>query len=347
MIARVAISPGAVESLSTGGPADVFLKHASLCEAVEAHGFLVFGNEDEGREFVRKIKDSGPEVQAMWNKLVTGFRLNGRFMNIAPPCPSGLDDVADLRDFANGWTPDTDLAVVTDARASEFFGLPATVMCQTDPTSGIDIARAAAASVTGPLAGYKYTGRASVLAEGTSREVLWHDALLPIARVARSINLVDRHIFTNLGNRVASGRGKDSIIGWILDHLDRASFDGCRVTLIGYHGRPGDDPVDADAAADLVQQVFDAPGRRLHSIEVVTAQHASYLPHDRHISTNLGIGVSFLESFDELFEGDTVGTEEGVEFSYRSEPEALEKLQKSEGRFERDRSARRVRAYTR
>ena len=129
--------------------------------------------------------------------------------------------------------------------------------------------------------------------------------------------------------------------------LETRAFDGCRLTLIWYHDRLSEDPVDADAAAALVKEVFDAPGGRLQSIEVVTAQHASYLPHDRHISTSMGIGITFLESFDALFNGTTVSTEEGVEYSYRSEPEALEKLQKSEDRFERDRAARRVVAYQR
>ena len=347
MIARVAMSPGAVASLNAAGaPADVFLRHAAICEAVEAHGYLVFANTDEGRQFVQAIKTAGPEAQAMWTKLVNRFSRAGRFENLTPPNDCGLDEITTLSDLASGWGLRTDLAVVPDDRASEVFGLAATTMSVIDPSSGIDIARAGAAAVSGTLAAYKQASRASVLIKDQSREVLWSGVLLPIARVSRSIRIVDRYVFKSLAQMTLRGAAADGFLAWLLHHLNRAAMDGCRVEIIGCDQRPDGQPRDADAAADLIRGIFSPTGGRLSCIEVVCAQPASYLPHDRHIGSSLGVGVVFPDSLDE-FDTLAIRNPEGVEFSYRSDPAAVQKLQEAERRYAEDISAHRCRVYTR
>ena len=294
MIARVAMSPAAVASLDAGiSPADVFLRHAAICDTLEAHGFLVFSSDEEGRQFVRTIKATGPEVQALWTQLVGEFQRTGRFMTLNPPCPRGLDELVDLHEFAAGWVPNTDAAVVPDDRATAVFRLAPGVMSQVDSGSGIDVARAPAAAVSGRLAAYKRASRASVIPKDGSREELWRKTVLPIARVSRSLRIVDRYLFTNLANRTRGGSGNTSFVAWILEHLDQEAFDDCEVTLIGYHERRPGEPVDADAAVALVRDVF-VGGGQIGSLDVVTAQSASYLPHDRHISSSIGVGITFM-----------------------------------------------------
>jgi hypothetical protein len=259
---------------------------------------------------------------------------------------TGLDEVAGPRELADGWSPRTDVAVVPDDRATSVFGLPETVMARIDPTSGIDIARAVAAAAAGTFAECKQNARASVLPTGSSREDLWQRALLPIARVSRSMTVVDRYIFKNLAQLTARGKEQDGFLVWLMGKLDAAALEGCELKVIGYDQRPSGDPVDADAAAELVRNAWTAAGGRLGAIRVVAAQPASYLPHDRHISSSIGVGITFPESFD-AFDQATIATDEGVEYSYRSDPMAVEKLQTAERRFEDDRSAKLVLACER
>ena len=96
----------------------------------------------------------------------------------------------------------------------------------------------------------------------------------------------------------------------------------------------------------MIKGIFRAPGGRLSGVDVVATQPASYLPHDRHISSSIGVGLTFSGSFG-TFDQPTISQDEGIEFSYRSEPAAFEKLQKAERRFEDDRSAGRRAAFTR
>jgi hypothetical protein len=346
VIARLAISPDAVRSLSaSGSPAEVFGRHAALLEALEAHGFLVFGTVEERQDIQRAIKEAGPETERLWRQLMTRFFRSGRFMDLDPPSACGLDELTDITGLRAAWAPDTDVAVVSEARA-EIFEIPPGDMLVTDAISGIESVLAPAASHAGTLARYKATRNRQVIATGGSRDDLWREAIRPIARVAASVNIVDRYLFEHLADLDAGRRGGDSFVAWVLDRLDREARSGCHVTLIGYDARPHGSPVDADAAAALVGSVFTAAGDRVSTIEVVTAQPASYLPHDRHISTNLNVGLTFLESFDSL-DRDLITSPEGIEYSYRFDPEAIDKLQTSERRFGEDRSARRVVAFAR
>ena len=346
MIARLALSPNAIRSLSeVGTPADIFGRHSALLEALEAHGFLVFGTVEERKDVQRAVKEAGLETERLWMRLMTRFARSGRFTDLNPPSTRSLDEIANINDLRAAWAPNTDVAVVPEARA-DIFEIPPDQMLATDEISGIESVRAPVAPFMGTLAHYKATRNKQVIPKDESRDVLWQEAIRPIARVASSVNIVDRYIFKHLADLDADGRADESLVAWILDRLDREALPGCHVTLIGYDARPHGNPVDADAAAALVRSVFTAAGDRISTIEVVTAQPASYLPHDRHISANLNVGLTFLESFDSL-DGDLISSPEGIEYSYRFDPDAIDKLQTSERRFEEDRSARRVVAYSR
>jgi hypothetical protein len=346
VIARVAVGASAVESLSaTGTRAEVFARHASICEALEAHGYLVIGNNDEGRELVRAIRASGSEAAQVWAQLVTRFKRVGRLKNIDPPCPAGLDELTEIEQLRSGWATDTDLAVFPDDRAT-LFGVPENELSQLDAPSGIEIARAAAASFAPPISRFKASRDAGVLECGATRERLWDEVLMPIARISRSLIVVDRYLFTNLGNRVAGGQGADSFIAWLLERLDRDAQAGCTAVLVGYDERPDGGVRDAEAAAQLVRAVYAAGGDRLAGVDVVTTQPAGYLPHDRHISASVGVGVSFASGFGAL-DRTTISALEGVEWAYRFHPDAVQKLQTAEQRFLSDRSAQRAIAYVR
>jgi hypothetical protein len=341
LIARVAVGGSAVAALDDAGArADVFARHASICEALEAHGYLVIGNPDEGRELVRAIQSSSPEVGQLWTQLVTRFTRVGRFHNVNPPCSSRLDELRDIEELRAGWGADTDLAVVTD-RLAALLGLSAAELSRLDALSGIEIARAAVASFVPPLRDHKALRDVGVLRCGESRERLWDSVLMPIVRVARAVTVVDRYLFTNLANRVSAGDSAESFLAWLLSRMDQHAQQDCSLLLVGFDSRPGGDVPHADAAAALLRSVFVATGGRLGQIEVATTQPASYLPHDRHIGANIGVAVSFAASFGTL-DSQVVAAQEGLEWTYRFHPDAVAKTQAAEQRFLQDRSAQRV-----
>lgn len=348
MIARAALSPAAVLSLGAGGtPADVFARSFSLCQALEAHGLLVFANDIEGRELIQAIKEleaEHPEVQGIWTRLAAKLGKAGRFIHHQPPSDKRLDNLSAITELVPEWMDCTDIAVVANDKADEL-GLATNEMVRHDTASDIDVARAPAAAFTGAF----MTCRADaegVLAKDTPREELWDKCFLPLARVSKRLTLLDRYLFQNLADLTAGGRAAGGFMAWLLDHVDREAKDGCELEIIAFRGEPGQQPEDGAAAAQLVDDVFSGAGGRLSRIDLVVTQPAGYLPHDRHLSSNLGLTVTFPASFN-VFEGERVRKQEGVEYAYRSTPEAVDKLQKAEQRFRDDRSVELVEVYRR
>jgi hypothetical protein len=348
VIARAALSPAAVLSLGAGGtPADVFARSFALCQALEAHGLLVFANDAEGKELVQAIKQleaAHPEVQGVWSCLAVKLGKAGRFIKHQPPSAKRLDNLSAITELFPEWKGSADIAVFANDQADRF-GLAANEMVRHDSVSDIDVARAPAAAFSGAFLTCRSDAE-GVLAKDAPRDELWDRCFLPLARVSRRLTLLDRYLVQNLADLTASARAADGFMAWFLDHVDREAKDGCELEIIAFRGGPGQQPYDGAAAAQLVSDVLVGDGGRLSRIELVVTQPASYLPHDRHLNSNLGLAVTFPASFN-VFEGERVRKEEGVEYTYRSTPEAVDKLQKAEQRFRDDPSAERVEVYQR
>jgi hypothetical protein len=350
VIARVSVSPEAVGSLgetSTSASA-VFGQHAALCEALDAHGHLVFASQDEGKLLARSIIHVGerhPEAGKLWTALVKRLVQSRRFDYLAPPNATGLDGTARLQDLRAGWTAQTDVAAFADSRA-ETMGVGSGEMRRVDPESGIDVARIGAVAFAGTLADLKTLRDGGVIGHGESRERLWTDVLQPLAQVTRRFTVLDRYLFSSLADAVAGGRAAEGFVAWLLRHIDAEARDGCEITLAGFRGGPGKAPVDGAAAAALVSQVLALTGGRLGKVDLLVVQPASYLPHDRHITSDVGVGITLPASFD-VFSRETITKREGVEFVYRWSGAAVGKLRQSDQRFADDRSAERVTAYSR
>jgi hypothetical protein len=326
----------------------VFGQHAALCEALDAHGHLVFASEDEGKLLARSINQVGeqhPEASKLWTVLVKRIVQSRRFDYLAPPNATGLDGTTRLQDLRSGWTAQTDVAAFDDVRA-EAMGVGSGEMRRVDPQSGIDVARIGAAAFAGTLADLKTLRDGGVIAHGESRERLWDDVLRPLAQVTRQFTVLDRYLFSSLADAVAGGRAASGFVAWLLRHIDAEARDGCELTLAGFRGEPGKAPADGAAAAALVSQVLELTSGRLGKVELLVVQPASYLPHDRHITSSVGVGITFPASFD-VFSRETIAKREGVEFVYRWSGAAVGKLREAEERFARDRSAERVTAYAR
>jgi len=142
VIARIAISPAALAGLGGAAvsQAEAFGQHAALCEALEAHGHLVFAADAEGRSFVQSIREVGrrnPEAGKLWAEVFNQFVQKRRFDKLAPPDPQGLDGAGSIDDLRTGWTGQTDVVAFKDAQA-EAMGVGVTEMCHVDPPSGID-----------------------------------------------------------------------------------------------------------------------------------------------------------------------------------------------------------------
>ena len=268
-----------------------------------------------------------------------------RFDNLDPIDRAGLDGVTCIEELRAGWQRKLTSQPSRTTRPTRLASRP-TRCVEFDPPSRIDLARIAAVAFAGTIAGLKARRDSAVIPNGESRDRLWEDVLGPLARVARQITVVDRYLFLELANAVAGGRGNTGFVAWLFAHLDREARRDCQLTLVGFRARPGEDPVDGQAAAALVAGVISPNAGRLSQVEVLVTQPASFLPHDRHISTSLGVGVSFLDSFDD-FSRPTITKAEGVEFAYRWATEAVTKMQDAERRFADDRSAERRTAWAR
>lgn len=345
MISRTAISPLAAASLNTGTPAERFGRHLAICEAIEAHGFLVFASVDEVKDLMRSLKGAGPEIYQIWTKVIKRFVQTGRTHVLAPPSPLGLDEIDSCEQLSACWDQVTDVALFTDDRATQLFEVPETVMAAQANGCEIEIVKVAATPFTGTYSRFKSLGRSGVIEHDAPRETLWEGFLRPIARVSRELTFVDRFLFKNLKDLTDGNKAQGAFLSWLIERLNADANEGLKLTLIGFDTRTAHVSASAEDAAAAISQISPTDTGNLGSIQVVATQPASYLPHDRHVRSNIGVGITFLASFD-TFNSTKVRSEEGVEFSYKTSPDSIEKMQISEGRYIKDRSVTRAVAFT-
>lgn len=349
MIARTAVSPVGVAALVDRGAsrAEVFARSQAICEALRAHGHLVFSSHDEREAMqasILHVHQQHREAGAMWVALIKQFVQARRCDDLSPADPAGVDGLASLEQLRVVWGPHTDVIAVPNDRA-EALGVAETETSHLDAPSQIDVARIATVPSAASFRGMKATSDAGVIKHGESRERLWRDVLAPIARVSRRLVLVDRYVFSGLADAVHGGRGDTTFVAWLLERLDAEARDGCELTLIGWRGKPREQPSDGAGAAALVAQVF-SPGGRLGKVEIIASQPATFLPHDRHISSSLNVGVGFPAGFGD-FARSTITKREGVEFVYRWTNVAVEKMRESERLYTEDRASERIIVHTR
>lgn len=346
MIARAVLSPLAISSLNEGTPAESYGRHLALCQIIEAHGFMVLANRDDSRELVRAVKASQPEALAAWSRLFKRFQQTGRNQILNPPQEPGVDLIETRDHLEAGISGRADLAVVSEVRASTAFGLATDQLVSGSEPTELEIVRAPVAPFAGKLAKCRTTSESGVLPCGTSRESFWAEVVGPIALVSRKVSITDRYINKNLKRRSEGGRAETGFLAWFIEKLNQGAKDGCELTIISFDTRDCGGEVGAEGVAETVGAVCPAAPGRLGKISMVATQPASYLPHDRHFLSSIGVGVTLHAGFDS-FDSEAVRPEEGIEFAYRSDPKAVEKLQITERRYREDRSAQTATAYER
>lgn len=321
MIAKVAISPNGLRQ--TAAPADdaaeATHRHEQLLRALIDHGVLVFGRANDKKGFQRALKDlraSCPDAFPRWIETIKYLQDRRRVRGCEPPAGSELDALVDRAGLRSGWSTRTRVAVVPPALAAAL-GVPPGVASAIDPVAEVDVAVAAKAADCATFRHFRDLVRDHVLDCGASRETFWEDVLGPILREANTVTILDRFMFS----------GGVPAVGWILQHLDaEGRVSGVRVTLMGETGRDGL-PADAAAASRDVLSVW-IPNGRVEAVDIIGgtwSDGTKALPHDRHISSNLGVGVEIPAGLDRFAMAD-IRDPEGVSWSYSSTPKAFSKL---------------------
>lgn len=316
----------------------------ALCKAIEAHGYLIVANKAEGRQLVQAIKQSGPEVEAAWTAVIRKFQKAGRQEVLAPPHEPGIDRTKSQDELDQGLAEKADMAIVCDSRATSAFGLDDAQLVSYSSGASLEIVRAPAAAVAGRLSEFRETAESGVLQHGQSREYFWTHVIGPIARVSRKISVTDRYLHLNLRRLSDRGKAQQGFLAWLIAKLNQEAQDGCELEVIGYDIREITDNQGATEPAQTLATVCPTIPGRLARVSVLTAQPATYLPHDRHFLSNVGVGVTLHAGFSS-FDGESITPLEGIEYSYRHSPPAVQKLQITERRFRDDRLSETATSY--
>ena len=349
MIARMSVSAEALRRLAGTGEADqavMLARHKDLATACLEHGCLVLSNSQETADFrawLNEIRTSSPGAFKLWAETFTTLREKRRVLQLNPGTAQLLDAVQDIAELRAEWAGKTQLAIVRDDQA-QALGLPNGEMSFIDDPSGIDIAPGSLAIHCRTLADLRERAAEGVFEQGDSRELFWETVLRPLAENAHVITMFDRYLYKGM-LRWRDYRDQD-VVPWLLSRIDELDPSARRqVVLMGAINpeQPDPFPASADSVVSLINEHWrPLTGGGIRAIEVVGARR--WPPHDRHMSFDLGVGITVPAGFDRFAQRE-VRDEEGVEWSYRWKPRAMRKLTTAESLVRTSRGAETLTAF--
>lgn len=338
MLAKLSLGPEALLELGAGQPPKrAKVEHQQLIRQIHAHGLLALDNS-QAESLVNLLRTKPGQLPAgrarEWLELLTAFiKDRRRFERL----PDGLWDEtrqqSSVSAFQDAVRAYLDIAVVGVAEAERLR------LGYDDDESVPEITRADWASTCDTFRRFADIADAGHLPMGASRDNFWRDILRPLAQASRSVVVIDPYLYSGLRNH--RPRATPEHVCWLLENLDGA-LQGGTVTFIG--PEPDDDrrpgPQTAQETLDLILRNWQRSDSRVRELEVVLVPRRRWegqrsvkgdLPHDRHIRFSAGPATILNSGFDRL-RSRLVTDKDGMNWSYRWLPDALEPLRAAEER---------------
>lgn len=346
MIARVSLSWESFSELSAElAPQAARALHESLLKMIEAHAVLVAGNDAEMRDLAEAARALNQPVGKKWRTLLEEFKKRNRVRAVEPPVTGQLADGLTLSELIERCGGRSDVVVLPTARAAAL-GIDETHGLLWDERHAVELATPTAAPYCSTIERLRETAEVGHLAFGCTRESFWSEVLRPIAELSRRIFVVDRYLFQQAmwhAHTLPRSRSREpTALCWLLECLDAAALSGSEVVVIGGTGevdQPGD---TAQAVAALLKLWSPRPHGRLAAVTIIGApwkQSRTRMPHDRHISSNLGVAVKLHPGLDRL-DRECVSDPDGMSWQYLWHPGAFQEVKRAEARVLRSPSAK-------
>ncbi len=336
MLARLAIDPEAL--VDTGLPVSLTkVLHNNLLEAIAAHGYLVFANNEEAAAFVqaiRKHKSLPPGMADKWATFLPELLKQGRMSPIAPPGENPISHVRELGELQQGWKGNLDVAVLCNANATAI-GISDDDGILDDTNSHVELATFGATPHTRAVAHYRELAETAVLPYNADRDTFWNDVLRPVATASKRATILDGYLLTSLWNKEDNlPRSRSWVtehVAWMLDHLDSIMRAGSEVELICAY-EPHKLHYNADASADLIRDWWGPTSAgRLSKVTLTLIERQKGFTHDRHIRFSTGVAITVAAGFDRL-RSPRVGDEDGMAWAYKWRRDAISGLRDREDR---------------
>jgi hypothetical protein len=339
VIATVGLAPGVIRALTPDEQpddlAELIDRHERVIEILRDHARVVTSSNEDATDLKAALKELSaiaPDARKRWDAALTFLGKRRRLTPLDPACAPKLDDLQTTADLLPEWKDHIEIAALAPSQASQL-GVDRAEASIEDVTSRIEVAKGNVLRRSKKLARYVNLAKTGVAAKGTDRDVWLAEVMLPLIRQASRIDIVDRYLYTDLvwiDERKPREREPEQV-AWLLDAIGRAVGPPKHVRLIGGVGSR-DMPRDAIDAAHLVRAAYPTPGPGLAEVLIVGAPWGQpKMPHDRHISFDLGMAIEFPAGLSR-FRRHVVEDEDGVSWSFRSTPAAYGKC-----RDERDR----------
>lgn len=340
MIAAVGLAPGLIRSLkSPGGPedlAELMDRHMSVIEPLRDHSSVVMSSADditELRAALSELAERSPDVRKRWEELLVFLRKRRRFEAAEDGCRPPLDAIETSADLMPEWKGRIEVAALPATQAARLGVGPASSYLE-DAASHIEITKGNLLRRSRKIGRYAGLAKAGLVPEGSDRDQWLAEVLMPLIRRATRVDIVDRYLYVELkkrdGRRGAGIRPAEHV-GWLLDAVRRAEGPPKHVRLVGGVGESVMPP-DAASARALVRDAYPGLGGAVAELQIVGAKwRPQRLPHDRHISFDLGLAIEIPAGLDR-FSRKTIIDPEGVTWLFRSTPAGYGKC-----RDERDR----------
>ena len=339
MIATVGLAPGVVRALTpTEQPfdlAELMDRHESVIETLRDHASVVMSSKEDATDLKAALKELSaiaPDARKRWDAALTFLGKRRRFTPLDPACVPKLDALERPADLLPEWKGHIEVAALAPSQAVHL-GVDRAKASFEDEASHIEIAKGNVLRRSKKLARYAGLAKTGVAAQGTDRDAWLAEVMLPLIRQASRIDIVDHYLYTDLvwiDENKPRGREPEQV-AWLLDAVAGAGGPPKHVRLIGGVDERGMPP-DAIDAAQFVRGAYAALEPNLVELLIVGAPWGQpKMPHDRHISFDLGMAIEFPAGLSR-FRRQTIQDEDGVSWTFRSTPAAYGKC-----RAERDR----------
>lgn len=322
MIARVAIGPGLIRSLTPAiqpdDLAEFIDQHLRITDALLAHGKCLFSSEtdqDQMFDAIRALSRISPDASKRWADTFTQLLQVRRAVRMNPPVVPDLDSISEPADLA-GWKGRAAIAAVPSHQAIRL-GVARSAASAVDPLTGVEIAKGKLLYRSNHLYGCVRLANHGVVANDSDRDGFFDQVLAPLARESKVVEICDRYLFTRLQRRNLRTGAPPEHVAWLLSRL--ADLPG-RDRIVRLYGSidPNNGPADGRAAAQLVRRHWGRPRDAIATVEVLATAWktpSNRLPHDRHISFDAGAAIEIPAGFDRFVQA-RVKDADGVRWIY-------------------------------